>query len=142
MNLLKRIFVLGYNTGSIGIAYIGTFNRVLPSEKQLAAGFKLMSEGVKLNKLVPDYKIYAHRQLIASESPGAAFFELIKKWDHWTKEVPEVLWGEKFSLPCKDLTFWKNLNHCSKYLGICYVKRNELCDNKDLMRNINEKDFV
>lgn len=52
------------------------------------AGFLLMNEGVKLKKLVPDYKIYAHRQLIASESPGAAFFELIKTWNHWTNDQP------------------------------------------------------
>lgn len=50
-----------------------------------------MNEGVRLNKLVPDYKIYAHRQLVAFESPGAAFFEEIKKWDHWSNQKPEVL---------------------------------------------------
>lgn len=77
----------GYNVGSIGIAYIGTFNSKLPNDKQLVAGFLLMEEGVRLNKLVADYKIYAHRQLIASESPGATFFEEIKKWDHWAKEL-------------------------------------------------------
>lgn len=80
---------VGYNSGSIGIAYIGTFNKKLPNDKQLTAGFLLMQEGVKLKKLLPDYKIYAHRQLIASESPGATFFELIKKWPHWTQDVPE-----------------------------------------------------
>lgn len=50
-----------------------------------------MNEGVKEKKVVPDYKIYAHRQLIASESPGATFFELIKKWDHWSNDAPEVV---------------------------------------------------
>lgn len=85
-----RLLILGYNSGSIGIAYIGTFNKKLPSEKQLMAGFLLMNEGVKLKKLVPDYKIYAHRQLIASESPGAAFFDRIKTWKHWTNDAPEV----------------------------------------------------
>lgn len=49
-----------------------------------------MNEGVKLGKLTEDYKIYAHRQLIASESPGAAFFEKIKLWAHWRNETPEV----------------------------------------------------
>jgi len=81
----------GYNTGSIGIAYIGTFNKILPSDKQLSAGFELLKEGVRLHKLVSDYKIYGHRQLIPTESPGAAFFEEIKKWDHWTNNLPEVL---------------------------------------------------
>jgi peptidoglycan recognition protein LC len=64
----------GYNYGSIGIAYIGTFNKKLPNERQLNAGFLIMKEGVNLGKLTEDYKIFAHRQLIASESPGAAFY--------------------------------------------------------------------
>jgi peptidoglycan recognition protein LC len=80
----------GYNSGSIGIAYIGTFNKKLPSERQLSAGYLIMKEGVILGKLTPDYKIYAHRQLIASESPGAAFYEIIKTWNHWRNDTPEV----------------------------------------------------
>jgi peptidoglycan recognition protein LC len=87
----KFLIILGYNSGSIGIAYIGTFNKKLPNAQQLKAGFLLFNEGVKLKKLIPDYKIYAHRQLIPSESPGAAFFDLIKKWDHWSKDTPELL---------------------------------------------------
>jgi peptidoglycan recognition protein LC len=80
----------GYNSGSIGIAYIGTFNKKLPSERQLGAGFLIMKEGVNLGKLTSDYKMYAHRQLIASESPGAAFYEIIKTWNHWRNDTPEV----------------------------------------------------
>lgn len=89
--VLKFSLLLGYNTGSIGIAYIGTFNSKEPNKRQLTAGFLLMNEGLRLKKLIPDYKIYAHRQLIASESPGKAFFELIKTWDHWTSDLPENL---------------------------------------------------
>jgi N-acetylmuramoyl-L-alanine amidase len=80
----------GFNSGSIGIAYIGTFNKILPNERQLQAGFLLLNEGVKLKKLTEDYKVYAHRQLIASESPGAVFFDEIKTWNHWTNNTPEV----------------------------------------------------
>jgi peptidoglycan recognition protein LC len=80
----------GYNSGSVGIAYIGTFNKIVPNERQLQAGFLLMKEGVKLKKLTEDYKIYAHRQLLASESPGAAFFETIKTWPQWRNDTPEV----------------------------------------------------
>lgn len=46
-----------------------------------------MQKGVELGKLTKDYKIFAHRQLAAFESPGAKFFELIKTWDHWSKEI-------------------------------------------------------
>ncbi|CAO1316068.1 unnamed protein product [Diamesa tonsa] len=78
----------GYNVGSIGVAYIGTFNKKLPNDKMINVGFLLFQEGVKIGRLIPDYKIYGHRQLIASESPGAAFYDLIKTWN--TSEGPET----------------------------------------------------
>lgn len=30
---------------------------------------------------------YGHRQLIASESPGLALYEIVKQWDHWSENV-------------------------------------------------------
>jgi hypothetical protein len=77
----------GYNKG-IGIAFIGTFNTILPNNKSLNAIKLILNEGVKLGKITEDYKLYAHRQLAPFESPGAKFFELIKTWDHWTKDPP------------------------------------------------------
>lgn len=59
----------GYNSQSIGVAFIGTFNEQNPNEKQISAGFALMNEGLKLGKLKQDYKIFAQRQLISTESP-------------------------------------------------------------------------
>lgn len=77
----------GYNVNSICIAFIGTFNKIAPPERQLYAAQKIIEEGVKLGKLTPDYKLYGHRQLIPSESPGLALFEIIKKWDHFSEEI-------------------------------------------------------
>lgn len=74
-----------HNKKSICIAFIGTFNKITPPECQLIAAQKLLEEGVKRNKLIPDYKLYGQRQLIPSESPGLALYEIIKKWDHWTE---------------------------------------------------------
>lgn len=79
----------GFNKGSIGIAYIGTFNNLLPSEKQIKAGNALMEEGVRLGKLSEDYKIFAHRQFNGFESPGEKFYELIKSWKRWSVAVEE-----------------------------------------------------
>ena len=73
----------GFNSASFGIAFIGNFNKIAPNENQLKAGLLLFDEGVKLGKLTADYKIYAQRQFIASESPGGAFYEIIKTWSHW-----------------------------------------------------------
>lgn len=77
----------GYNTKSICIALIGTFNRIIPPTRQLIAAQKMIEEGVKLKKLVANYKLYGHRQLIASESPGHALYAIIKKWNHWTEKI-------------------------------------------------------
>ncbi|XP_069701746.1 peptidoglycan-recognition protein LE-like [Periplaneta americana] len=79
-------FAYGYNNRSIGIAFIGTFINEVPVPKQIAAGLQLIQEGVQLGKLAKDYKVMAHRQLSATESPGLAFYEIIKTWDHWAEK--------------------------------------------------------
>ncbi|XP_030373354.1 peptidoglycan-recognition protein LC isoform X3 [Scaptodrosophila lebanonensis] len=77
----------GYNMDSIGISFIGTFNKILPTEQQLQACQLLIAEGVRLKKLDPDYKLYGHRQLSATESPGALLYKIIKTWPHWSSVV-------------------------------------------------------
>ena len=79
-------FALGYNRRAIGIAFIGTFVSELPVPKQLRAGQQLIDLGVKLGKIARDYKLLAHRQLSSTESPGLAFFELLKTWPHWAEK--------------------------------------------------------
>lgn len=74
----------GHNRNSICIAFIGTFNKIAPPERQIRAAQKLIEEGVKLKKLIPEYQLYGQRQLIPSESPGMMLYEIIQKWDHWT----------------------------------------------------------
>lgn len=76
----------GYNVGSICFAFIGTYNTVEPKKKQLVAVQKMMVEGVKLGKLTADYSLYGHRQLISTQSPGQALYEIIQRWDHWTNK--------------------------------------------------------
>lgn len=49
----------------------------------------LLEDGVAKNKLVSSYKLFAHRQLIPSESPGAKFYEVIKTWPHWSSDIPQ-----------------------------------------------------
>ncbi|XP_064544483.1 peptidoglycan-recognition protein LC isoform X5 [Drosophila montana] len=79
---------LGYNNDSIGISFIGTFIKIHPTEEQLQACQLLLEEGVRLKKLVPDYKLYGHRQLSATESPGEILYSIIQTWPHWTKKIP------------------------------------------------------
>lgn len=73
----------GYNSNSIGIALIGTFNSQSPTKLQLCALKKLIAVGVSERKLADDYELYGHRQLSKTESPGVIAYEIIKTWDHW-----------------------------------------------------------
>ncbi|XP_016958946.1 peptidoglycan-recognition protein LC isoform X3 [Drosophila biarmipes] len=77
----------GYNTGTIGISFIGTFTRQKPNERQLKACQLLLEEGVRLKKLTPKYRLYGHRQLSATESPGEELYKIIQKWPHWSHEI-------------------------------------------------------
>lgn len=79
----------GWNDRSIGINLIGTFIDTLPPRQQILAAQQLIELGVELGKIVKDYKLLAHRQLSATESPGATLFEEMKKWPHWTNCVSQ-----------------------------------------------------
>lgn len=43
----------------------------------------IIKQGLNLKKLLPDYKLYGHRQLMGTESPGAVLYDIITKWPHW-----------------------------------------------------------
>ncbi|XP_034655375.1 peptidoglycan-recognition protein LC isoform X6 [Drosophila subobscura] len=77
----------GYNRGSIGISFIGTFTTVRPAERQLKACQLLIAEGVRLKMLAADFRLYGHRQLSATESPGEELYKIIQKWPHWSHEI-------------------------------------------------------
>ncbi|XP_059609203.1 peptidoglycan-recognition protein 1-like isoform X2 [Phlebotomus argentipes] len=76
----------GFNVDSICIAFIGTFVKVTPPERQLVAAQKVIEWGVRTGKLSKDYKLFGHRQLIPTESPGAALYQIIKTWPHWSED--------------------------------------------------------
>lgn len=73
----------GFNKKAICIAFVGTFIDVQPAARQLHAARQLIEEGLLNGKLSPDYTLYGHRQLIASESPGEQLYRIIQTWPHW-----------------------------------------------------------
>lgn len=81
---------LGYNKYSIGISFIGTFNNDPPPKKQLDACIKLLDRGVALGKLAKNYKLFAHRQLASTLSPGDKLFDIIQEWPHFVKNFTDV----------------------------------------------------
>lgn len=59
-----------YKQDIICIALIGTFPEQSPSKQQVTAAEKLIEKGIALRKIVPDYRLFGLRQLIAYESPS------------------------------------------------------------------------
>nr|CAD7457623.1 unnamed protein product [Timema tahoe] len=90
----------GYNTMALGITLIGNFSGhpngssgvcaitdKLPPKVQLEALKKLLECGVKMGELDPDFKLLAHRQLIATESPGMTLFLELQNWPEWAEHL-------------------------------------------------------
>lgn len=80
----------GYNKYSVGIAFIGTFNNDNPPRRQIEACQKLIKQGVVEGKLAKDYKLFAHRQLMSSLSPGDKVYDIIKEWPHFVKNDTDI----------------------------------------------------
>ncbi|CAH0716099.1 unnamed protein product, partial [Brenthis ino] len=80
----------GYNKYSVGIAFIGTFNSEGPPKHQVEACEKIIAQGVRLGKLTNDYKLFAHRQLMSTLSPGDKVYDIIKTWPHFVKNVTDL----------------------------------------------------
>ncbi|NP_001036836.1 peptidoglycan recognition protein precursor [Bombyx mori] len=80
----------GYNSRSIGVAFIGNFNTDEPSGAMLEALRSLLRCGVERGHLAGDYRAVAHRQLIASESPGRKLYNQIRRWPEWLENVDSI----------------------------------------------------
>ncbi|XP_030380198.1 peptidoglycan-recognition protein SD [Scaptodrosophila lebanonensis] len=76
-------FAIGHNAGSLGIAFIGSFNENVPTDEALKAAQDLIAEAVRLGQLKEEYQLYGHRQLSPTVSPGDALYAVLQKWPHW-----------------------------------------------------------
>ncbi|XP_075163579.1 peptidoglycan-recognition protein SD-like [Haematobia irritans] len=77
----------GINAGSISIAFMGVFTKDLPSQESLTAA-KSLIENLKSNQnLKEDYKLFGHRQMSPTLSPGDALYAEIQKWPKWSKDI-------------------------------------------------------
>ncbi|XP_068082155.1 uncharacterized protein [Anabrus simplex] len=73
----------GYNNRSIGICIIGDFTDRLPDDAALTTLENLITYGVELGKIRPDYHTIGHRQATATECPGNKLYDYITKWPSW-----------------------------------------------------------
>lgn len=79
----------GFNSNSLCIAMIGTYDTIEPTSDLLEAAHEVVAEGIRLKKLAINYRLYGQRQLIGNTtSSGQKLYEiLVKQWSHWTADV-------------------------------------------------------
>lgn len=75
----------GYNSRGFGVAFVGNYTGSLPSEAALnTVRDVLPSCAIRAGLLRPDYKLLGHRQLVQTDCPGDALFNLLRTWPHFT----------------------------------------------------------
>ncbi|XP_066263796.1 peptidoglycan-recognition protein SC2-like [Branchiostoma lanceolatum] len=72
-----------WNGRSIGICFIGNFTDKLPPEEAITAGKMLIQLSIERNKLMANYTLYGHRQVLLRTCPGNEFYKLITEWKNW-----------------------------------------------------------
>lgn len=65
---------------AVCVAFIGNYQNHPPKQSSIDALFKLLEYGVAINMLDQNYVINAQRDFHSSESPGAAFYNIIRSW--------------------------------------------------------------
>lgn len=72
-----------YNNKSVGIAFIGTHIKQLPSSAAINSFHNLVRCGVKLGHISSSYLLIGHRQTAQTQCPGQKLFQEIQKWPHY-----------------------------------------------------------
>lgn len=57
----------------------------------MKAATDLLKCGVDEGHLKSDYKVVAHRQLQATESPGRKLYREIRKWPEWLEDAKSIM---------------------------------------------------
>lgn len=82
-------FLQGQNSKSEGIAFIGNYNNLEPTNEQLEALDALLAKGVKSGYVTSDFKLYGARQWQSTESPGNKLQERLLKHKHWSDDLSD-----------------------------------------------------
>lgn len=76
----------GHNTRGFGVAFVGNYTETLPTEAALRTVREVLPRcALRAGLLRPDYKLLGHRQLVATDCPGNALFDLLRTWPHFTE---------------------------------------------------------
>ncbi|KPJ11532.1 Peptidoglycan-recognition protein LB [Papilio machaon] len=75
------------NNHSYGICLIGDWRVATPPKTMLESTKRLISIGVENGSISPNYKLIGHNQVMATECPGTALFNIISTWNHFSTDV-------------------------------------------------------
>jgi hypothetical protein len=76
----------GYNKKAIGISFVGTYMKMLPSRTCQNTCKLLIERGIQMGHIDQNYKLLAHCQCSATQSPGKMLYEELKTWERWSAE--------------------------------------------------------
>ncbi|XP_047630341.1 N-acetylmuramoyl-L-alanine amidase [Phacochoerus africanus] len=78
----------GHNSRGFGVALIGNYTAELPSEAALrTVRDELPHCAVRAGLLQPDYALLGHRQLVRTDCPGDALFNMLRTWPRFNMNV-------------------------------------------------------
>ncbi|NWI53016.1 PGRP2 amidase, partial [Calyptomena viridis] len=71
----------GYNTKGFGVGYVGDFSATLPDPDTLAlVRDEFLPCAVRSGRILWNYTLHGHRQLVHTDCPGNALFQEIQTW--------------------------------------------------------------
>ncbi|XP_035204462.1 peptidoglycan-recognition protein SC2-like [Stegodyphus dumicola] len=69
-----------YNSKSIGISFMGNFEKVTPNRAMLTAARQLIDCGMEKNIITRGRQIHGHRDAKCTSCPGTALYKNIQAW--------------------------------------------------------------
>lgn len=69
----------GHNGDSLGIAFMGNFNNDTPSKEAILSVKQLLMSGVLQGFIQPEFILYGHRDLCATECPGENLYTALSQ---------------------------------------------------------------
>lgn len=85
---LRGAHTEGYDTGTLEVAFMGTFSKSLPKDVQVTAFNKLVETGVKINKISPNYTLVNYCQLRNDGFSDLALAMNMSSWPHFDTSFP------------------------------------------------------
>ncbi|XP_048242634.1 peptidoglycan-recognition protein SC2-like isoform X2 [Haliotis rufescens] len=73
----------GYNSVGLGFCMIGDFRNRVPNSAAINTVKALIACGVRLGRIQSSYTLRGHRDMVHTDCPGTALYNLIRTWPHY-----------------------------------------------------------